>query len=43
MRTLITAAVLAAIGLGIVASSTEAGLFKRRDGTSRLTPRCCNR
>lgn len=40
MKRIITAAVLAVLGLAIVASSVEAGLFRRRDGTLRGTPRC---
>lgn len=40
MKRLITAAVLAALGLAIIASSAEAGIFRRRDGTLRGTPRC---
>ena len=44
MNRLITAAVMAALGLAILASTSEAGIFRRRDGTARLTPRChCNR
>ena len=33
---MITAAVLAALGLAIAGSTAEAGLFRRRDGTPRL-------
>lgn len=35
MRTLITAALLAALSLAMVASTAEAGIFRRRDGTAR--------